>query len=192
MSGGTLNKKGAYYIYCCWLPIMIHNPLAALEYYTNMSGLWFGHNLHGYNSLSTDSRLSGARWLHCNDWPRACDSLFQAPLAQWPGPPFLVNTQSWSRYLHPYKHSTPTPRSTLVNTPPPPQLQFSLKSSVLFYKLFLYHTSISHGDQCRCNSLDFPKSARLRAFARITAIDSFSFGRSPTYFDIFTRSQKQI
>lgn len=72
-----------------------------------------------------------------------------------------------------------------LSTLPHLYLLFSLKSSVLFYKLFLYHTSISHGDQYRCNSLDFPKSARLRAFARITAIDSFSFGRSPTYFDIF-------
>lgn len=165
---------------------MIHNPLAAGEYYTNMSGLGFGHNLHGYNSLSTDSRLSGARWLHCNDWPCASDSLFQAPLAQSlpPPTPFLINTQFWFRYLHPHKHSTP---STCTCQHPPPHLYllFSLKSSVLFYKLFQYHTNISHGDQYRCNSLDFPNSAHLRAFARITAIDSFSFGRSLTYFDMF-------
>lgn len=112
--GGNLNKK-AHATYCFWLPIMIRNPLAAQEYYTNMSGLWFGHNLHGYNSLSTDSRLSGARWLHCNDWPCASDSLFQASLAQSPGPPYLVNTQSWSRYLHLHKHSLPPPAP--VNTP---------------------------------------------------------------------------
>lgn len=175
----TLNKK-AHITYCCWFPIMIHNPLAALEYHTNMSSLWFGHNLHGYNSLSTDSRLSRARWLHCNDWPRASDSLFQASLAQSPGPPLPVNTQSWSRYLHLHKHSLPPP--ALVNTPHF-YLLFSLQSSVLFYKLFLYHTSISHGDQYRCNSLEFPKSACLRAFAYITAIDSFGFGRAPTYFN---------
>lgn len=115
-------------------------------------------------------------------------------LSRPPPPPFLVNTQSWSRYLHPHKHKTNPPPHLHLSTPPHHlYLWFSLKSSVPFYKLFLYHTSISHGDQYRCNSLDFPKSARLRALALITAIDSFSFGRSPTYFDIFsTRSQKQI
>lgn len=61
--------------YCYWIPIMMHNPVAAQEYNTNMSGLWFGRNLHGYNSLSTGSRLSRARRLHCNDWPCAFDSL---------------------------------------------------------------------------------------------------------------------
>lgn len=183
MGRGILNKKKANIAYCCWLPIMIHNPLAALKYYTNMSGLWFGHNLHGYNNLSTDSRLSGARWLHCNDWPRASDSLFQAPLAQSPGPPFSSIPNLDPDSCLP---TNTAPRRLHLSTPPPDiYLLFSLKSSVLFYKLFLYHTSISHGDQYRCNSLDFPKSARLRAFAHITAIDSFSFGRSPMYFDIF-------
>lgn len=91
------------------------------------------------------------------------------------------------------QHPPPLPTCTCQHPPHHLYLLFSLKSSVLFYKLFLYHTSISHGDQYRCNSLDFPKSARLRALALITAIDSFSFGRSPTYFDIFsTHSQKQI
>lgn len=44
--------------HCFWPPIMMHNLVAAQGYNTNMSGLWFGHNLHGYNSLSTGSRLS--------------------------------------------------------------------------------------------------------------------------------------
>lgn len=122
----TLNKK-AHIVLCCWFPIMIHNPLAALEYHTNMSGLWFGHNLHGYNSLSTDSRLSRARWLHCNDWPCASDSLFQASLAQSPSPPppfpsipnldpdICISTNTASPHLH--SSTPPTSTSCFPSNP---------------------------------------------------------------------------
>lgn len=120
MSGGAL-KKTLHITYCCWLPIMIHNPLAALEYYTNMSGLWFGHNLHGYNSLSTDSRLSRARWLHCNDWPRASDSLFQAPLAQSPAPtPHFSSIPNLDPDICIPTNTTSTPLPTCTCQHPPP------------------------------------------------------------------------
>lgn len=165
---------------------MMHNPVAAQEYNTNMSGLWFGHNLHGYNSLSTGSRLSRARRLHYNDWPCASDSLFQASVAQSPGPlsrqyPILIPlSASWqSLHKHVYLLHCQQP-------PPPP----SPLPQCSFFKLFLYHTSISHGDQCRCNSLGLPKSACLQAFARITAIDPSWFGPVPTLFNICVAAQQ--
>lgn len=84
--------------------------------------------------------------------------------------PYLVNTQSWSCYLHPDKVCTntsayPTPH---LPTPSPPPPSSPPTQCFFFYKLFLYHTSISHGDQYRCNSLGLQKSACLQAFARIT------------------------
>lgn len=126
--------------YCYWIPIMMHNPVAAQEYNTNMSGLWFGRNLHGYNSLSTGSRLSRARRLHCNDWPCAFDSLFQASVAQSAGSlshqyPILILL---STSLH--KHVWPL---TLPATSPPP-FQSSLSQWFFFCKWLLYHRSISH------------------------------------------------
>ena len=99
--------------------------------------------------------------------------------------PYLVNTQSWSCYLHPDKVCTNTsaPLHPIANSltstssiPSNPVCFF-----FLFSKLFLYHTSISHGDQYRCNSLGLPKSACLQAFAHITAIDPSRFGPAPTF-----------
>lgn len=175
--------------YCCWLPIMMHNPVAAQEYNTNMSGLWFGHNLHGYNSLSTGSRLSRARRLHYNDWPCASDSLFQASVAQSPGPlsrqyPILIPLSASRQSLH--KHVCPP----LPTSSPPPPPSPPTQCFFLFFKLFLYHTSISHGDQYRCNSLGLPKSACLQAFARITAIDPSRFGPVPTLFNVCAAAQQ--
>lgn len=179
---------------------MIYNTVAAQEYNTNMSGLWFGHNLHGYNSLSTGSRLSRARRLHHNDWPCASDSLFQASVAQSPGSlsrqyPILIllsaSRQSLHKRLPAYlpawmparPPAPPPPASTLTST------SFAPSNPALFphnplYKLFLYHTSISQGDQYRRNSLGRPKSACLRAFARITAIDSCRLGPPPVLLDV--------
>ncbi len=171
---------------------MMHNPVAAQEYNTNMSGLWFGHNLHGYNSLSTGSRLSRARRLHCNDWPCASDSLFQASVAQSPGTPsrqypiLIPLSASWQS-LH--KHVCP-PSPT---TSPPPPLSPSTHCCCFFFftfKLFLYHTSISHRDQYRCNLLGIPKSACLQAFARITAIDPPWFGPAPASFNVCAAAQQ--
>lgn len=168
--------------YCYWLPIMMHNPVAAQEYNTNMSGLWFGHNLHGYNSLSTGSRLSRARRLHYNDWPCASDSLFQASVAQSPGPlsrqyPILIPLSASWQSLHKHVHP-PLPNSHCQQ--PHLHLLHPLQPRVFLSKLFLYHISISHGDQYRCNSLGLPKSACLQAFAHITAIDPSRFGPVPT------------
>lgn len=166
---------------------MMHNPVAAQEYNTDMSGLWFGHNLHGYNSLSTGSRLSRARRLRCNDWPRACDSLFQGSVAQSPGPPIPVNTQSWSRYLPPdktlHKHICPP---TLHQQP---QLHL-LHPRLFFFKLFLYHTSVSRGDQYRCDSLGLQKCVCLQVFACKTAIDPLWFGPVPDDFNVCGKLHK--
>lgn len=164
---------------------MMHNPVAAQEYNTNMSGLWFGHNLHGYNSLSTGSRLSRARRLHYNDWPRASDSLFQASVAQSPGPlsrqyPILIPLSASWQSLH--KHVCQQPHLHLLRLLHP--------GVFFFFKLFLYHTSISHGDQYRCNSLGLPKSACLQAFARITDIDPSRFGPAPTFFNVCAAAQQ--
>lgn len=121
--------------YCCWLPIMMHNPVAAQEYNTNMSGLWFGHNLHGYNSLSTGSRLSRARRLHYNDWPCASDSLFQASVAQSPGPLsrqyailILLSASRQSLRKHPPPRPAPPIANNLTSTSSIPSnpLPFSL------------------------------------------------------------------
>lgn len=128
----TLSKK-AHITPCCWFPIMIHNPLAALEYHTNMSALWFGHNLHGYNSLSTDSRLSRARWLRCNDWPCASDSLFQASLARSPShppPPLFPSIPNLDPDIC-ISTNTASPHLR-SSTPPTSTSCFPLKSSVLF------------------------------------------------------------
>lgn len=137
---------------------MMYNPVAAQEYNTNMSGLWFGHNLHGYNSLSTDSRLSRARRLHYNDWPCASDSLFQASVAQSPGPlsrqyPILILLSASWQSLH--KHVCLCNPHSSTPSPPPPS--YPPTPFFFFYKLFLYHTGISHGDQYRCNSLGLQK-----------------------------------
>lgn len=181
----THQTSGEHITYSCWLPIMIYNPVAAQEYNTNMSGLWFGHNLHGYNSLSTGSRLSRARRLHYNDWPCASDSLFQASVAQSPGSlsrqyPILIPLSASWQSLH--KHGClPHPH---LPTPLTLHLFHPLQPSFFFYKLFLYHTNISQGDQYRCNSLVRPKSACLQAFARITTIDSFWLGPTPALFDV--------
>lgn len=76
--------------------------------------------------------------------------------------PYLVNTQSWSCYLHPDKVCTNTSACT-TPTPLPPHLHLlhTLQPHVFLfffvYKLFLYHTGISHGDQYRCNSLGLQK-----------------------------------
>lgn len=73
--------------------------------------------------------------------------------------PYLVNTQSWSCYLHPDKVCTNT-SACATPTPLPPHLHLlhTLQPHFFFfYKLFLYHTGISHGDQYRCNSLGLQK-----------------------------------
>lgn len=174
---------------------MIYNTVAAQKYNTNMSALWFVHNLHGYNSLSTGSRLSRARRLHHNDWPCASDSLFQASVAQSPSSlsrqyPILIPLSASRQSLR--KHAclpawmparpTPTCQHTHLHLHLAPPTQCCFHHHPL-YKLFLYHTSISQGDQYRRNSLGHPKSACLRAFARITAIDSFWLGPPPALLD---------
>lgn len=145
---------------------MMHNPVAAQEYNTNMSGLWFGHNLHGYNSLSTGSRLSRARRLYFNDQPCASDSLFQASVAQSPGPlsrqyPILIPLSAFWQTLHKHVCSLHPQRQQPHLYPRLPSLP---PNQFFFFKLFLYHTSISHGDQYRCNSLGLPKSASLCSY----------------------------
>lgn len=103
--------------------------------------------------------------------------------------PYLVNTQSWSHYLHPDKVCTNTSAPHLPNShcqQPHLHLLHPLQPQVFLSKLFLYHISISHGDQYRCNSLGLPKSACLQAFAHITAIDPSRFGPVPTSFSVCT------
>lgn len=99
--------------------------------------------------------------------------------------PYLVNTQSWSHYLHPDKVCTNTLPETSPPPPQPPPAQ-----CFLFFTLFLYHTSISHGDQYRCNSLGPPKAACLQAFACIRAIDPPWVGLAPTSFNVFAAAQQ--
>lgn len=174
--------------YSCWLPIMMRNPVAAQDYNTDMSGLWFGHNLHGYNSLLTGSRLSRARQLHYNDWPCASDSLFQALWLSHPAP-YLVNTQSWFCYLHPDNPCTNTCSPPTLTCQQPHLIFLPLQPSVfcfvfLFVFMYINYSWIIQAfpflDQYKCNSLGCPKSACLQAFVHITAIDSFWFGLVPT------------
>lgn len=160
---------------------MMHNLVAVQEYNTNMSGLWFGCNLHGYNSLSTDSGLRRARWLHYNDWLCAspfissfCGSVTRPPISSIPNLDLAICILTKSLQTYPDPHKT---TSTSSPSFPPTQPFFK-------YKIFLYHTEIFHGDPYMCNSLGLPQTAYLQAFALIKAIDSFSFGLAPTLFDV--------
>lgn len=76
---------------CCCSPIMMYKPVAVGEYNSDMSDLWFGHNLHGYNSLSTGSRLREAMVAGCND----CTLQVYFKLLGLTHPSPSVNTQSW-------------------------------------------------------------------------------------------------
>lgn len=76
---------------CCCSPIMMYKPVVGGEYNSNMSDLWFGHNLHGYNSLSTGSRLREAMVAGCND----CTLQVYFKLLGLTHPSPSVNTQSW-------------------------------------------------------------------------------------------------
>lgn len=93
--------------------------------------------------------------------------------------PWLVNTQSWARDLNPDKVCTDTAQPPVPTSPHTPN-----HPCFFSHKLFRYHTSISQGDQYRCNSLGLQKSASLQTFARITAIDS-RFGLVHTLFNVF-------
>lgn len=74
---------------------------------------------------------------------------------------YLVNTQSWSHYMHPDKVCT----NTSIPLQPTTSPQFPSSSVFFLFKLFLYHASISHKDQYTWYSLDLPKYASLQAFA---------------------------
>lgn len=142
----TTTKHNAY---CCWIPILMANPVPAQEYNINMSGLWFG----------TICMVIIAYWL-AQGW--AGPVRFTVMTAHVPPtvyfkllwlshpPLYLINIQSWSFYLHCDKVFTNMAAlfnlTSTASIPSKPEC-FSL----LFFQW--YHTCISHGDQYRCNSL---------------------------------------
>lgn len=123
--------------------IMMYKVVAEGDHNSNMSGLWFGHNLHGYNSLSTGSRLRETTVARSNDY--AAWVYFKLPGFTHPSP--FVNMQFWF-FNAPWRGYADGNHCCS----PPTHL-----------KWFLYHTNISHKESIQVPFINPWKSTKPNA-----------------------------